>query len=98
VLDQVGYPQGLLIDKQSIVHFPKLTLLVRALRRLGGFESEWMNLFEWQMPEDVSDFSGVDELTAEFVEDRFRVPTTEWTLEVGKLNKRQLRGAIAEEW
>src|SRR2546426_12390997 len=99
---QLGHAEGSLIREQAIVHLPVLSLLTRAVGRLGGLERIRMQRLEGKVAKDVLQLPGDDVVPLDLRGCLSGVPSAEGALVVRELDQGEhggvapLGGALAD--
>lgn len=78
-----------LVAKQPSVHFPELALILRAMGGFRGLEGRFVHGFEGQVEHRITQFAGLDICLGELWVRLTDVTTTERSLVVGELDKRE---------
>ncbi len=72
------------------MHLPVFSLVLGTVGRFMGFKGLFVDRFQWEVAEDVFDFTGFDVISLDLGQRHTDVPGAVRSLIIGEVDKRQL--------
>ena len=83
------------MGKELVKHLPEFSLAPRTARGFGGLKGVFMNGFQGEVEDDISELAGRNVVLLDLRHRLTDVPATEGSLEVGEFDEGELGGFLA---